>query len=177
MDERFRGKGLWFGLGAVALIFLCLLLIAGAFIAVLAPARMAPVYVQPPAAGEGALQPSAAYYGPGPLGGLFFGVKMLFGLAFLGVLLLVFLGVVRRLFWGHYHWGPHYCAPVPPGQGWEGPPGAGSQPQADWRRHWHHRWGPPPWWGPAPERAAGEGEAPGAPESGEGAPGYRGPQE
>jgi hypothetical protein len=172
MDERFRGKGLWFGLGAGALIFLCLLLIAGAFIAVLAPARMAPVYVQPPAAGEGALQPPAAYYGPGLLGGLFFGLKMLFKLAFLGLLLLLLFGVVRRLFWG-----PHYCAPVPSGKGWEGQPGGGFQPHTHWRRHWHHPWGPPPWWGPAPERAAGEGEAPGAPQAGEATTGYSGPQE
>jgi hypothetical protein len=166
MDERFRGRGLWIGLGAVALIFLCLLMMAGAAGAVLAPSRAAPVVVQPPAAGEGAVQPPAVYYGPGLLGGLGYGIGVLFKLAFLGLLLLLVLGLVRRLFWGPRHWWAHYCAPVPSGEGWQGQPG-GAQPQA--HRHWFHRWGPPPWCGCAHEGAAGE--------TGEASAGYSGPQE
>jgi len=169
MEERFRGKGLWFGLGCLALLFLCLLLMAGAASVFLAPFRMAPAYVQP-------AEPPAAYHGPGLLGGLFFGVKMLFKVAFLGLGLLLLFGVARRLFWGPYHWWPHYCAPVPSGKGWEGQPGGGAQPHTHWRRHWHHHGGPPPWWGPAPERPAGEGEAPGTPEA-EAGTGYSGPQQ
>lgn len=171
MDERFRGKGLWFGLGAVALIFLCLLLITGAAIAVLVPSRVAPVYVQPPAAGEGAMQPPVMYHSPGLLGGLAFGLKMLLGLGFLGLFMILLFGMVRRLFWGL-----GYCASVPSGQGRQGQPGGGAQPHTHWRRHWHHAWGPPPWWGPAPGHTAGEGEAPGTSEA-EAAPGYSGPQE
>jgi hypothetical protein len=175
MDERFRGKGLWFGLGALALIFLCLLLMAGAISAVLAPSRVVPVYVQPPAGGEGAVQP-AVTYGPGLLGGLVFGIKMLLKLVFLGLLLCLLFGVGRRLFWGPYRWWPHYCAPVPSGRGWEGRPGGGAQPHFPERRHWHHPWGPPPWWGAAPERAADENEGSGTPEA-DATAGYSGPQE
>ena len=178
MDERFRGRGLWLGLGVVALIFLCLCLMAGATFALFGQSRVTPVYVQPPAAGEGAVQPPATYHGPGLLGGLFFGVRMIFKLAFLGLLLLLLLGVGRRLLWGPHHWWRHYCAPVPPGKGWEGQPGGEGQPHTHWHRHGHHPWGPPPpWWGHGPERSAGEGEAPGAPGAGEPTAGYSGPQE
>lgn len=176
MDERFRGKGLWFGLGAVVLISLCLLLMCGAAFALLAPSRVAPVYVQPPAASEGAVQPPVTYYGLSPLGGLFEGVRMLFRLAFMGLLLLLLLGVVRRLSWGPHHWRPHYWAQGSSGPGSEGQPGGEARPRAPWDWRWHHHWGPPPWCGPAPEHAAGEGKVPGAPEA-EAATGYSGPQE
>lgn len=171
MDERFGRKGLWIGLGAAALIFLCLMLMAGAaFVAVLAPSRVAPVYVQPPTAGEGALQPPAVYYGgSGPSGGLFSGVAMLFKLAFLGLFLLLLLGVVRRLAWGPHHYWAHGGAPVPPSHGGEGAAGG-------WHGHWPHSWGPRPSRGPAPGRARGENEEPGDREAGETAS-YSGPQE
>ncbi len=175
MDERVRGKGLWVGLGCLALLFLCLLLAGAALFVMFAPARVAPGYVQPPAAGEGAVQtPATCDFCP--LGILFSGVRALFKVAFLGLLLLLLFGLGRRFFWGPYHWWPHYCTPGPTGKGPEGQPG-GAPHHTHWRRHGHPFWGPPPWWGPAPERPADEGEAPDAPDAGEAEAGYSGPQE
>jgi hypothetical protein len=165
MDERFRGKGLWIGLGAMAVVFLCIMLCGmGAMFAV----PRSQVYVQPPPAGEGAAaQAPPAYYGygapdigrhgvGGPLGFLFGAIGALFRLAFLGLLLLLGLGLVKRIFWAHRCWGP------PPG--WKPPQGeeGGGTPYAargPWGWHRHHRyWGPPPWWAAPsqPEAAADE---------------------
>jgi len=162
-------------MGCLSLLFLCLLLAGAAVFVLFAPARVAPVYGQPPAAGEGAVQPQATCDFC-PLAFLFSGVKALFKVAFLGLLLLMLFGLGRRLFWGPYHWAPYYCAPAPAGKGPEGQP-AGTPPHGHVRRHWHHFWGgPPPWCGPTPEHSAGE-EAPGAPDAGEATAGYSGPQE
>jgi hypothetical protein len=156
VDERFRGKGVWIGLGALGIIFLCLMLCGMG--AMFAGPRGA-VYVQPPAGGEGPVAPPV-YHGYGPFGFILAGVGFLFKLAFFGLLLLLGLGLVKRILWGHRCWGP---AP-----GWkspESPQGEGNAYAAwgPWAWHRHHRrkhWGPPPWWGPPPE-AEEEADEPG----------------
>ena len=189
MDEKFRRNKHWFGLGALLIIFLCVALCGLGAMATMftrsAPGYGAVPYVQPPAAEEGAAPP-ATYYGHGPLGhhgggGLFgiigAGIGLIFKLAFFGLLLLLLLGVVKRIFWGHHfgryaHWGP----PSPPGKPWPGKKGEGeSRDYAQWGPHaWHRHfkhWGPPPWWGPEAEAARQEDE----PDTAESE--YTGPQE
>ncbi len=187
MDERFRGKGLWIGLGALAVVFLCLMLIGFAAMATLAP-RLAPAYgavpqVQPPAGTEGGAVP-APYYGYAPLrghlgGGLFgvigFGIGLLFKFLFFGLLLLLLFRLVRHLFWGPRHWGYRHCGPY-----WGGKPPAGEEGEKPtgppWGpRAWHHHpkgWGPPPWWAAKDEPAPGAQDEPDTAESE-----YTGPQE
>lgn len=143
MDERFRGKGIWFAAGALAFIFLCLMLCGMGAMATLftrqGGAHLPPAAV--PGVEEGAVPPQA-YYGPGvgphggsgPFGFLISGIGMLFRLAFFGLLLLLLLGLVMRLFWGPRHRHPwHWCRP-PKGKGWEGKPYPNWGP---WARHWH----------------------------------------
>jgi hypothetical protein len=158
MDERFRGKGIWVGLGALAIVFLCLTL-CGLVSMLVVPRGM--VYAPPPSGQEGAAPPPTTYgYGPvgmghygggGPLAFLFYGIGAIFRLAFLGLLLLLLLGLVKRVLWGHRHWGQAYrCRPAEGEEG-EGKPYPGWGPWA-----WHHhgkRGGPPHWWGPPPEPA------------------------
>lgn len=172
MDERFRGKGLLVGFGALAIIFLCLMMCGFGAIATMGGAR-APVYVQPPPGEEGAAPPPA-YYGHGPAGvgrhgtfgpfGLIFGaIGALLKLAFFGLLLLLLLGLVKRVFFGHRHWGPPPWGKPPEGKEWKGRP--------------HGRWGPWAWhchgkyWEQEGEPAEGEDES----DSAEFA--YSGPQE
>jgi hypothetical protein len=164
VDERFRGKGIWVGLGALAIVFLCVMMCG--MVASLAGPRSA-VYVQPPVAEQsGAVPPPAIYgYGPGgisrtgavgPFGFVLGAIGALFKLAFLGLLLLLGLGLVRRVFWGHHCWGPPpgWRPPMPPQGG-----NAASAPWGPWGWHRHRRtWGPPPWWGPEPEPGDKEDE-------------------
>jgi hypothetical protein len=187
---------MWFVLGVLALVFLCILA-CGAAAAVFAP-RSGGVWVQAPSGAAdgqaGAVPPATAYhtYGAwGPLGIVGAGLGLLFKLFLFGLLALLLLGLVRRVLWGHrrmcppYWYGAWRTAPQggPQGEGEAPDAGAGWGPppwkRHAWRYHHHHPWGPPPWWGPqppqppeqAPERGTGEGE-PGAPD-GE----YTGPME
>lgn len=126
MDEQFRRNKLWIGLAAAAILFLCLALCGlGAMITM--GARSSTVYLQPPAGQEGAAPPQVYHSSPGPLsmggsaytgpfGFIFGAVGFLFRVAFLGLILLLLLGLVRRLFWGPRHGWAHVgprpaCAP------------------------------------------------------------------
>lgn len=162
MDKHFRGKGLWIGLAVLGVLFLCFAMFGAG--AMMLTARSGPVYVQPPAGAEGAVPPTQ-YYGHGPMGmghggaGLFgivgMGIGFLFKLLFFGLLLLLGLGLVRRLFWDRRHWAyRHWGPPCPPGtqpkgKAGEDDPHAGWGPPP-WHRHGKH-WGPPPWWGAGAE--------------------------
>jgi hypothetical protein len=149
MDERFRGKGIWIVGGVFALVFLCLVL-CGLGAMVTTALRPGPVYeimpqVQPPTGQEGVVPPPA-YYGPGsvgrhtgfgPFGFILGGIGLLFKLLFLGLLLLLLVGLIRRLFWGPRHWHHRPWGPYHPGK----PPAA-----EEWRRK-PHAWGPWAWHG------------------------------
>jgi hypothetical protein len=193
MDERFRGKGIWIGLAALALIFLCVMLVGFAAVATLAP-RLGPAYgvvpqVQPPAGGGGEAVPAPySGYAPirgywGPFGLVGWGIGLIFKLLFFGLLLLLLFRLVRHLFWGPRHWGyrswgPPWGGQPPEGKEGEGAPQAARGPWA-WHhhpKHWSGRWGPPPWWGSEPGESAGAGEAGGAEADAAGS-GYTGPQE
>jgi hypothetical protein len=91
----------------------------------------------------------------GPFGFIFGAIGALFKLAFFGLLLLLGLGLVKRLFFGHRCWGPPPGWRPPGGKEGEGKPYAawGWGPRA-WHRH-HRHWGPPPWW-EAPSEAEDE---------------------
>jgi hypothetical protein len=94
MDERFRGKGIWIGLGALVIIFLCLMMCGFGAMVTMAT-RSSSAYgvvpqVQPPTAEEASAAPPA-YYGHGPVGmgrhGGFSPIRFVFlggGLLFLG---------------------------------------------------------------------------------------------
>lgn len=169
MDERFRDKRIWIGLGALVLIGLCLMLCFGAMAFTMmqrGPAYGAVPYVQPPVGEEGGAVPPA-YYGPGPFGRgqhggffgpfgfLFFGVGMIFKLLFFGLILLLLIGLVKRFcYHGHPHWWPPYWGKPPEGEEGEDRPHFVRGPWA-----WHHRgkhWGPFPWCEPEPGSAEGE---------------------
>jgi hypothetical protein len=178
MDERLREKKHWIVLGALAIVFLCVLLCAlGAFGMLVV--RSGPAYVQPPTGEEGVVPPTmyhgrgplsmGQYGGWGPFGIIGFGFSLLFKLAFFGLLLLLLFGLIRRLFWGRRHpWPPYWGKPP---QGKEGEKGSGAA-WGPWAWH-HHRkhWGPHPGWGAEPEPAGREGE----PDPAESE--YTGPQE
>jgi hypothetical protein len=186
MDEMLRRKRLWIGLGALALIFMCVM-VAGAGLVALLAARPGPVYgvvpqVQPPAGGESGAMP-APYYGYAPVRGslgwgLFgivgFGIGLFFKLLVLGLLLMLFFRLARRLFWGPRYWGYRHWGPCCPDKSPQGGPGEGTSgaAQGPWAWHRHHRhWGPPPWWGPEPGPASQTDK----PQTAE--PEYTGPQE
>jgi hypothetical protein len=153
MDERFRGKGGWIALAVIGFVVLCLMVWGGAVMAMFL-ARPGPVAVQPPASIEGAV-PAVPYYGHGFFGGGLLGIVGFgFKLLFFGLLLLLGLGLVRRLFWGHRYG----CMP-PGGKAWQGKD----------RAHWG------PWgWHGHPMHGKPEGRAEG--DEGE-EPEYTGPQE
>jgi hypothetical protein len=154
---------MWIGLGFLALVLLCVMLCAlGAFFTM--AARPGPTYVQPlPEGGEegGAPAPPVAQYGPvgygyhsgaGPLGIVGFGIGLLFKLLFFGLLLLLGLGLIKRLFWGRHHYVPYPGRPPDAGPGWKG---RDRQPhRGPWA--WHPHWGP---WAPETEgeKSAAEG--------------------
>ena len=179
MDRHFGRWGMWFALGVLALVFLCILACIGSA-AFLAP-RPAGTWVQPPAGGEGVIPPTVSHPAHGVWGFLGAGIGVLFKLLLFGLLVLVLLKLVGRLFWGRWHAIPPYgygpwqgAVPGAPSNEAEGPgPGVGWRPpnwkRHAWRHHHHpHAWGPPPWWAPqppagptaegGPEGEAGEGE-------------------
>jgi hypothetical protein len=190
MDERFRRKGIWIGLAALALVFLCVMLVGLAAVATLAP-HLGPGSVAVPEQGNGYV-PIRGYWGP--LGFIGWGIGLIFKLLFLGLLLLLVVRLVRHLLWGPRHWGyrgwgPPWMGRPPEGKEGEGTPGAGRGP-GTWHRHaghWPGHWGPPPWWGAPPEEGFGPSEAGGAGsseaagagsgEAGGAGSGYSGPQE
>lgn len=168
MDRRFGRKGMWFALGLLALVFLCIVACIGAA-ALLAP-RPAGTWMQPPA-GEGGAMPPVVYH---PAHGLWALLRFGVGLLFLGLLALLILKLVRRLVWGPWHavspygYAPWKSAPQgtaggeaegsETGVGW-GPP---AWKRHAWRHHHHpHPWGPPPWAAPQPPEQAGCGGQPG----------------
>jgi hypothetical protein len=177
MDERFRDKRHWIGLGALVLIFSCVALCAlGAMGMVgMSMMRSEPAYVQPPAGEEGAVPPQT-YYGHGPLGrfgsagpfGLLgSGIHLIFKLLLFGLLVMLLIGLVKHLFWGHrWGWAAYRGQPPKSGKA-ESKPGT----WGPWAWH-HHRkhWGPPPWW-PEPEAGGEESETDAED------PEYTGPQE
>jgi hypothetical protein len=142
MDEKFRGKGIWVIVGILGIVFLCLMLCGlGAMVTTFT--RSEAVYIQPPV-DEGGAVPPQVYQAPLGIGrdaghGLFgllaAGIGLLFKMVFLGLLLLLLFGLVKRLLWGprHWHprhWGPHYGGKPPEGKAWKGQP---------------HAWGPWAW--------------------------------
>ncbi len=150
MDERFRGKGIWIVGGILALVFLCLV-VCGLGAMVTTALRPGPAYqavpqVQPPAGQEG-VAPPTAHYGPwdagrhssvGPFGFLLGGIGLLFKLLFLGLFLLLLIGLIMRLFWGprywrHRLWGPPHRGKPPTGEEWKGKP----QGWGPWAWHGH----------------------------------------
>ena len=167
MDERFRGKRVWIGLGALVLIGLCLMLCFGAMAFTMrGPVYGAVPYVQPPAGAEGGAAPPLYYVptpfgwglhgGFGPFGLLFLGVGMIFKLLFLGLILFLLIGLVKRFCYGGPHpWGPPFWGKPPEGEEGENKPRTGWGPWA-WHCHSKH-WGPPPS-GAAPEPGGAEGE-------------------
>lgn len=143
MDERFQGRRIWIIFGALGILFLCLALCGLVTMASVA-VRSGPVYgivPQAPAApgAEGAVPPQV-YYGPwsagGPLGFVAQAVGLSFKLMFVGLLVLLFIGLIRRLLWGPRHCPPHYWSRPPEGTSWEGKAHPGWGP---WARHWHGR--------------------------------------
>jgi hypothetical protein len=169
MDEYFGKHKGWIGLGALAIILLCVMMCAlGAFF--MLATRSGPAYgvvpqVQAPAGEEGAAPPAVTYYHHGPLGmgrgGAFSPFGFLFKLLFGGLILLLLFGLVMRLFWGRRHWAPYYQGKPP--KEWKGKPHGMWGPWA-----WHHHGGP---WGPEAEPADEETD----PDSGTAE--YNGPQE
>ena len=101
--------------------------------------------------------------------------SFLFRALLFGLLLLLVIGLFKRLVWGPRHWHHRYCGPPHPGK----PPKRGASDKATsewgpwaWRGH-HKHWGPPPWWGPESEPGKEEVE----PDSDTDNPEYTGPQE
>jgi hypothetical protein len=155
MDERFDGRRVWFAVGAGALVFLCLMLCAfGAFATMMfrsEPAREVAPYVQPPTGQEGEAAPPTYYHpvppamgrgaGYGPLGFLSAGIGLIVKLMVAGLLALLFLGLAKRVFWGHRPGRWHHWGPPPKGDGGEGRPNPAWGP---WAWHCGERWGRPP---------------------------------
>lgn len=165
MDERLRDRRIWIAGGLLALVFLCLMA-CGLLAMASAALRPDPVVgvvpqLQPPA-GQEEVTPPQVYYGPwgmgrptgtGLLGFLFGSIGLLLKLLFLGLFLLLLIGLARHLFWGsrHWHprtWGPHQRGKPPTDEEWKGRP---------------HAWGPWAWHG-----YGGRWEAEGKPDSDEG---------
>jgi hypothetical protein len=181
MDERFRGKRFWIGAGALAIILLCVMLCGLGAFTMLAmqsgPAHGTVPYVQAPSVEEGSGPPAIQHYSPDPIGRLGYAspfgfvlgaVGALFKLAFFGLLLLVGLGLVKRLFWGPRHWGYRHWGPHYPGKPPEG---------KEWKAGHRDVWGPWAWHchgGPwrSEDELADEGSGPDETESA-----YKGPQE
>lgn len=165
MDERYRKWVIWVGLGALAILFLCVMLCGLGAMAMLVTDRSL-VYVQPPTGEDGA-PPPLPYYGHGPVAmgrtAVFGGIGVIFRLLIFGMLLLLLFGLVKRIFWGHRYWrGPHWGGP-PPGQDWKGKGHPGWGPWA-WHGHWRC-------WEPGAEQAPEEDEP------GSAGPAYAGPKE
>ena len=146
MDERFRGKTLWIGLGALAIVFMCLML-CGLVTMAMFTTRSGPVYL-PPASGEEGATPPQVYHGNAPwsmglhggggiLGMAFRGIGLIFMLGFAGLLVLLFAGLIRRVSWAHRYWGPPHRF-TPKGRERKDSPHAARGP---WLWHYHrHPW-------------------------------------
>lgn len=145
MDERFRSSRLWIILGALGVLFLCLML-CGLVTMAFGVMRFGPAYgaipQAPPAPGAEGATPPQVYYSPwavsGPVGFVAQGVGLLLKLAFVGLFVLLFIGLIRRLLWGPRRCGPGYWGRPPAGHHWKGKTHPGWGP---WIRHWH---GEPP---------------------------------
>jgi hypothetical protein len=170
MDERFRGRGVWIGLGAAAILFMCLLMcVLGAFTSV--TTGRAPVYVQPPVGEEGVVPPPTSYGhthfglgrhgGYGPFSFIAGGISLAFRLLILGCLLLLFAGLLKRLCWGRRHWPAHYGG-MPPRH--EDDPDRHDSPWGPWAWHGHGRrhWPPHgrPSQAPSDDQQEGEPDGP-----------------
>ena len=171
MEPRFGRKRLWIGLGALGLVFLCLVACGLLTLVGLVPRPTAlgpqpgTAFEQPQGSEDGAVPPAQAYGygrpavgwfpGGGLLGLMAYGISFLFKLAFWGLLLMLLLGLVRRLFWGPRHW----CRPGSH-EHWKEHPHAGWR---DWHPHGAHARGKPD--------VEGEGDEPTAPNAE-----YSGPQ-
>ena len=167
MDERFRGKGIWVAAGGLAIIFLCLMLCGlGAMGTMFMRQGVQAVpQIQAPAGEEGAVPPPV-YYGPGyhagvgPFGFIGAGISLLFKLLFFGLLLVLFIGLIRRVFWGPRYWHHAHWGKPPQGKEWKGKPYPGWGP---WAHHWHR------WYGEEQEEPASTEGEPDEPD-----PAYRG---
>ena len=164
MDERFDRRRGWFAVGAGARVFLCLMLCAFGALATMmfrsAPAQGVVGYVQPPSGQEGEAAPPTYYYpvppatghgaGHGPLGFLSAGVGLIVKLMVAGLLALLFLGLAKRVLWGHRPGRWHHWGPPPKGNGGKGRP---RHPWGPWAWHCGEQWG----W---PEEAEAESDEP-----------------
>jgi hypothetical protein len=182
MDERFRDKRLWVGLGALAILFFCVAMCGLSSMATFLMrdgiSQPPAVYPQPPAADTDiAPQPPTHGYAPygawRPAGSGFLGT--LFRLMLFGVMLLVAIGLLKRVFWGrHYcgyhHWGRHARMPHPPHR--PKPPSG-----VDCRCGPHRKWGPWPWAAPGEAGSQEPGTTSSAEETESGETTYTGPQE
>lgn len=159
MDEYYRGNRKWIGLGALAIIFLCVMLCGMGTLAMLVtrsgPAYAPVPYVQPSAGEDGVAPPPAYYSGYGPMGrfGHFSPFGFLFKMLFFGLLLLLFIGLITRIFFGRRHWGFHYGPRPPKGKEWKGRPHG---PVGPW--HWWHCHGWEEKARPSDEESQQEGE-------------------
>jgi hypothetical protein len=183
VDEFYKRKGLWIGLGALAIIFLCVMLcMMGAFFTVSTRSSMiyeAVPQVQAPTGGESVAPPAVQYYGPlgVPRHGGFSPFSILFRMLFFGLLVLLFIGLIKRIFWRHRHWAPYYRRHHPH---W---PPAGTAPRGKPGKHPPHpTWGPWAWhaycgWGEPEDQPASQEEEAGTAETGTEDVEYNGPQE
>jgi hypothetical protein len=178
MDERFRDKRLWIGLGGLAIIFLCIAMCGLAPMAMFTlrqvPAYAPLPYTQPPAAEDGAVSPPA-YYGYSPFGGGrhagFSPLGFIASLFLAGLFALLLLGLLKRVLWGGWCGGPHrrrgfhhWHRPVAPED-------------KEWRGGAHAAWGPPwGWHGPGQDAEAGT-DQPDEPAHQDDETPYTGPQE
>lgn len=162
MEKRSRRTGLWIGLGALIIIAMCVMLTGLGTLLMLrghsGPAQGMVPQVQAPATEQGGAVP-APYYshhsmgrfgGFGPLGFIGFGIRMIFRLVFFGLLLAVFVGLTKCLFWGRRHRWAHCHGKAPEGEDEEW----GPMPWHGLHKNWHRKiakHGPPPWWGRYPD--------------------------
>lgn len=157
MDERFRASRFWIILGVLGVPFLCLML-CGLVTLAFGAMRSGPAYGTVPQApgSESAAPPQL--YSPWALGGpvayVAQGVGILLKLAFLGLFVLLFMGLIRRLLWGPSHSTPGYWGRPPAGPDWKERAHPGWGP---WARHWH---GEPPEQRSEPARPNDEPEDP-----------------
>lgn len=154
MDEHLRKNKHWIGLGALAIIFMCLALCGVGAMATMffrgGPDVAAVPYVQAPAGEDGVAAPPVTYghsrtgmMRGGPFSFVGGAISLLFRLAFFGLLLLLLIGLVKRIFWGP-GWGARHWAAHRRGMPPKGKP--------------HGHWGPPWMWpcdGPPTEAEAG----------------------
>jgi len=182
MDERFRDKRLWLGLGGLAIIFLCIAMCGLSAMAMFTlrqgPAYAPAPYTQPPAAEDGTAPPPG-YYGYGPLGAGRHSGFSPFGfiakLFLAGLFALLLLGLLKRILWGGWYCGPHGWREF---HHWHRRPGGPVAPEdKEWKGGVHGAWGPPwTWHGHGQDAEAGT-DQPAEPTGEGGEAPYTGPQE